>query len=186
MEKVNVYDWDKTIFPKDSTVTFYFWCILRYPKVLKALPAALKLLPAYFKGQDQQNRHQGGLLRLPALCAGHRQGRRAVLERAVPPDQRLVSGPAVLRRYRDLRLAGVSDRRPGEASGRAAAGLPGGQIHRQDGRGELLGPGEGAIGCEKPTRRWRSRPSIPIPQRLPLAELADVAWLVKGEKLLPW
>ena len=56
MEKVNVYDWDKTIFPKDSTATFYLWCILRYPKILKALPAVLKLLPAYFRGQISKTR----------------------------------------------------------------------------------------------------------------------------------
>ena len=31
MEHVNVYDWDKTIFPVDSTAAFIRWCIRRYP-----------------------------------------------------------------------------------------------------------------------------------------------------------
>lgn len=30
MEKVNVYDWDKTIFPVDSTVAFVRWCLRRH------------------------------------------------------------------------------------------------------------------------------------------------------------
>ena len=34
MEKVNVYDWDKTIFPVDSTVAFVRWCLRRHPGVI--------------------------------------------------------------------------------------------------------------------------------------------------------
>ena len=41
MEKVNVYDWDKTIFPVDSTAAFYGWCVRCFPKVLLALPAII-------------------------------------------------------------------------------------------------------------------------------------------------
>ena len=37
MEKVNVYDWDKTIFPVDSTVAFVRWCLRRHPGVIRAL-----------------------------------------------------------------------------------------------------------------------------------------------------
>ena len=48
MEKVNVYDWDKTIFPVDSTAAFYRWCIRCFPKVLLAGPATLTMLPKYW------------------------------------------------------------------------------------------------------------------------------------------
>ena len=34
MKKVNVYDWDKTIFPVDSTVAFVRWCLRRHPGVI--------------------------------------------------------------------------------------------------------------------------------------------------------
>ena len=34
MEKVNVYDFDKTILPYDSTEAFFRHCLRRYPRVL--------------------------------------------------------------------------------------------------------------------------------------------------------
>ena len=50
MEKVNVYDWDKTIFPVDSTVAFVRWCLRRHPGVIRALLGTLVLLPGYPSG----------------------------------------------------------------------------------------------------------------------------------------
>lgn len=35
---MNCYDFDKTIFPRDSTATFYLWCLRRYPGVWLGLP----------------------------------------------------------------------------------------------------------------------------------------------------
>ena len=46
MEKVNVYDWDKTIFPMDSTVAFVRWCLHRHPGVIWPLLRTLALLPS--------------------------------------------------------------------------------------------------------------------------------------------
>ena len=37
---MNVYDFDKTIYPVDSTAQFYRWCLGRYPGVWLELPAA--------------------------------------------------------------------------------------------------------------------------------------------------
>lgn len=36
---MNVYDFDKTIFKKDSTVHFYLFCLRRYPKIWLRLPS---------------------------------------------------------------------------------------------------------------------------------------------------
>lgn len=44
---MNVYDFDKTIFPRDSTAAFYLWCLRRWPRSLVSLPrtaAAFALL----------------------------------------------------------------------------------------------------------------------------------------------
>ena len=38
---MNVYDFDKTVYPVDSTVDFWKYCVRRWPKCLRALPAAL-------------------------------------------------------------------------------------------------------------------------------------------------
>ena len=34
---MNVYDFDKTIYPKDSTAQFYLWCLRRYPACRRTL-----------------------------------------------------------------------------------------------------------------------------------------------------
>ena len=34
---MNVYDFDKTIFPADSTARFYLWCLRRYPRCRRTL-----------------------------------------------------------------------------------------------------------------------------------------------------
>ncbi len=35
---MNVYDFDKTIYPVDSTAQFYGWCLRRYPACRRTLP----------------------------------------------------------------------------------------------------------------------------------------------------
>lgn len=43
MEKVNVYDFDKTILPYDSTEAFFLHCLRRYPRVLGPALGAVPL-----------------------------------------------------------------------------------------------------------------------------------------------
>lgn len=35
---MNVYDFDKTIYPRDSTAQFYLWCLRRFPAAWHTLP----------------------------------------------------------------------------------------------------------------------------------------------------
>ena len=50
---MNVYDFDKTIYPRDSTAQFYLWCLRRYPASWVTLPCTawaffclgLKIMP---------------------------------------------------------------------------------------------------------------------------------------------
>lgn len=37
---MNVYDFDKTIYPVDSTVDFWRYCVKRWPRCLRSFPAA--------------------------------------------------------------------------------------------------------------------------------------------------
>ena len=73
MEKVNVYDWDKTIFPVDSTVAFVRWCLRRHPGVIRALLGTLVLLPGYWLGKVSKTaikeRMYGFLRRVPDVDA---------------------------------------------------------------------------------------------------------------------
>ncbi len=45
---MNVYDWDKTIVPFDSTAKFYFYCLKKDLSLLKHLPYQLKGFILYF------------------------------------------------------------------------------------------------------------------------------------------
>lgn len=45
MEKVNVYDFDKTILPYDSTEAFFRHCVRKYPRCLFPALMAVPLLP---------------------------------------------------------------------------------------------------------------------------------------------
>ena len=107
MEKVNVYDWDKTIFPVDSTVAFVRWCLRRHPGVIRALLGTLVLLPGYWLGKVSKTaikeRMYGFLRRVP--------------------DVNAVSCAAATGRHHNLRLAGVSRAHSGAEARRAAAGL---------------------------------------------------------------
>ena len=38
---MNVYDFDKTIYPRDSTAQFYLWCLGRYPACRRTLGSTL-------------------------------------------------------------------------------------------------------------------------------------------------
>ena len=73
MEKVNVYDWDKTIFPVDSTVAFVRWCLRRHPGVIWPLLRTLALLPGYWLGKISKTavkeRMYGFLRRVPDVDA---------------------------------------------------------------------------------------------------------------------
>lgn len=37
--KIDIYDFDKTIVPYDSAITFYKWCLIHYPKTIILIPA---------------------------------------------------------------------------------------------------------------------------------------------------
>ncbi len=50
MEKVNVYDFDKTILPYDSTAAFFKFCVRRHGRVLAAAAPCLPKLLSYRSG----------------------------------------------------------------------------------------------------------------------------------------
>ena len=186
MEKVNVYDWDKTIFPKDSTATFYLWCILRYPKILKALPAVLKLLPAYFRGQISKTRIKevfyGFLRYVPNI--DHAVNR--FWTKKFPKINRWYLDH---QRSDDIVISASPEFLIAVPAERLGVRLLASRVDKLTGKTE----GENCWGAEKVRRLHEAYPDVEIAafysdsrSDSPLAELADVAYLVKGEKLLPW
>lgn len=45
---MNCYDFDKTIYKSDSSVDFYKYCMLHYPKILRHLPAQIKAFVQFY------------------------------------------------------------------------------------------------------------------------------------------
>ena len=45
---MNVYDFDHTIYARDSTIQFYLFCLRQQPRILKALPHQLSYLIKYY------------------------------------------------------------------------------------------------------------------------------------------
>lgn len=48
---MNVYDFDRTLFPGDSSIHFWRFCIKRYPSVLLVLPKASVAMVKYWAGK---------------------------------------------------------------------------------------------------------------------------------------
>ncbi|MDN0033672.1 haloacid dehalogenase-like hydrolase [Oscillibacter valericigenes] len=53
---MNVYDFDHTIYPGDSTLDFWKWCIPRHPATLLALPGTLLAAVRFKLGLCSRNR----------------------------------------------------------------------------------------------------------------------------------
>jgi len=47
MKKIDVFDWDKTLYKKDSTIEFYKYCIKKKKSLLKYLPIQLSYFVLY-------------------------------------------------------------------------------------------------------------------------------------------
>ena len=60
---MNVYDFDKTIYPKDSTLEFYLVSLVRHPAFLLDLPRALFAYVRYFFGRIDKKALRESFLR---------------------------------------------------------------------------------------------------------------------------
>ncbi len=186
MEKVNVYDWDKTIFPVDSTVAFYRWCVRRYPAVLRAGPGALAMLPGYRAGRYSKTRIKerfyGFLRYVPDIDAALA----AFWDENFP---RVNQWYLAQRRPDDIIISASPEFLVGIPAGRLGVRLLASRVDKRTG----LTEGENCHGPEKAARLRAAYPDTAIAEfysdslsDAPLAELAERAFLVDGDRLTPW
>ncbi len=181
---MNVYDFDKTIYPRDSTVQYYLWCLGRYPAAWLTLPCTawaflcmgLRLRPKtackqmFYRflrhvPEDSVSRFWGENLK--NVCPWYLRQRRE-------DDLVISASPEFL-------LRPVA-----EALGFALMASP---VDQATGRYE----GENCHGAEK-VRRFRARyGDAPVEgfwsdsrSDAPMAALADKAWLVTRDGVVPW
>ena len=186
MEKVNVYDWDKTIFPVDSTAAFYRWCVRAFPKVLLAAPKPILMLPGYFTKKYSKTRVKeqfyGFLKYVPDIDNAvvafwdeyFPRVNRWYLDHMQPDDIIISASPEFL---------------IGEPAKRLGLRLLASRVDKHTGETE----GENCHGEEKVRRLHEAFPDVEIAEfysdsqsDAPLARIADTAFLVKGQELLPW
>lgn len=183
---MNVYDFDHTIYPGDSTLDFWRFCIERWPSALLSLPGAV-LSGALFKAklcsrEAFKERFYRFLRHVPdvegAVSAFWRDGISHMcpwyLEQKREDDLIVSASPEflILPACRLLGVRGIASQVSPET-------------------GALLGPN--CRGEEKVARLRRDFPDAQIQgfwsdslSDAPLARLADQAFLVKKGTAVPW
>ncbi len=73
---MNAYDWDKTVFAKDSTSMFFLFCLRRYPRTRRylwtAIPVALRYMCGKRPRHEQKERFYKYLSEVPDIDAAVR------------------------------------------------------------------------------------------------------------------
>ncbi|NCB50753.1 MAG: phosphoserine phosphatase [Clostridia bacterium] len=184
--KVNVYDFDKTILPYDSSLAFFRFCAGRYPRAaVLALPGILRapLIPlglsSKTKAKEWWYRYLTMIPDVETEVAlfwekNFKNINRWYLERRRPDDIIISASPEFL-----LKL-------PAEKLG---VRLIASRVDRYTGAYE----GSNNDGAEKVRRLFLEYPDAKIGEFFsdsnndtPLALLAEKAWMVEGDILKPW
>ena len=182
---MNAYDFDKTIFKGDSTARFYVYCLMRTPRMLKRLPRLVYEAATLLKKDKQLfKQHMFGFLTelddpekmVARFWDKNMKHVKAFYQAQKRPDDVIISASPeflikpVMARLGCLNvMASPVDIRTG------------------------LYSGLNCHGKEKVRRFYEKYPNAVINEFYsdshsddPMAELAQKAVLVKGEKLLEW
>ena len=184
---MNVYDFDNTILRGDSTARFFAWSLRHCPGMWRDLPAqavnGLMFVLRLRKKQDFKQRMLSFLRRYPDPQAAVEEFwnsdlsrvKRWYLEKHREDDVVISASPAFLIGPACARL-GISR-------------VMGSPVDPRTGR--FLGPN--CHGREKVRRFRQVYPDARVEGFFsdshsddPMAELAERAWLVRGDRLLPW
>lgn len=181
-----VYDFDNTIYRGDSTADFCGYCLLRHPRALPHLVAGGALFIGVWLGRVDKTRAKQRLYRFLPLLAdpqktvdafwvGHRKNlkdwylrQRADTDVIISASPEFLLAP-VCNELGVTMLASRVDARTGAYTGQNCAGWE--KVRRL---------GEAIPDCQIEAFYSDSRSDAP------LAGLAEEAFLVKGDRLLPW
>ena len=186
MESVNVYDFDKTILPYDSTESFFAYCLRRWPRVaapaLFAVPYAAGMKLGLTTKTHAKEVFYRFLTRVPDIDAAvedfwrmHFRDINAWYLAQMRPDDIISSASP------DFLLRPVTNR--------LGVRLIASRVDRRSG----WTLGENNHGEEKVRRFRREYPHVEIDEfysdslsDAPMAALARKAFLVEGEAIKPW
>ena len=185
---MNVYDFDETIFVPDSSVCFVRFCMRHYPRaVFRVLPGTLWQFILYLR----EGRKDAGKLKESMFSFLNRVDNVDRIVEEFWEENFARIEPWYLQRKRgdDLIISASPEFLIAVPAERLGVRLLASRVDKLTGKTE----GENCWGAEKVRRLHEAYPDVEIAafysdsrSDSPLAELADVAYLVKGEKLLPW
>ena len=184
---MNAYDFDKTIFQRDTTAQFYLWCLFRWPKIARRWPAVLCAAVRLALKKTDKTGFKGVFLRFL---------------RDVPQPEREIE------RFWDVNMRRVhkwylAQKRPDDVVITASPVDFVRPACRRLGVKNVLGSpvdirtgeyrGVNCHGAEKARVFRKAFPAARIDRfysdslgDAPMAELAERAFLVRGERLMPW
>ncbi|MCI8497327.1 MAG: HAD-IB family phosphatase [Clostridiales bacterium] len=185
---MNVYDFDKTICKKDSSMLFYRFCLKRHPRILLDLPVQIAAFVRYYvlrRGTKTQMKEQfyRYFRAVPDISAEVRafweQNGETLIQgwylKQKEPDDVIISASPEFLLEPICRQLGVR--------------LIASQVDPSTGRYQ----GINCHGAEKVRRLFEQFPDARIGcfysdsySDSPLAELAKESFLVKGDALAPW
>ena len=186
MEKVNVYDFDKTILPYDSTEAFFRHCLRRYPRAIYPALCALPLAAGMPLRLISKTRVKEAFYRF-LTCVPDID---AEVERFWKEHIRDVNAWYLAHRRESDVVSSASPEfllRP--VAEQLGFRLMASRVDRYSG----WTLGENNHGEEKVRRLRREYPGLEIAEfysdslsDTPLARLAERAFIVKGQRLEPW
>ena len=181
-----VYDFDKTVFRRESSSLFFRFCLRRHPQLLLQLPRIGWFGLLAFLGRcslrrfkEEFHRYLASLEDTEALVEAFWDRYGGLLPAWLPPL--LPRGGLVISASPEFLVEGLCRRLGLESMGT-----------RMDIRSGRIS-GENCRGAEKPLRFREKYPEAEIEAFYsdsladqPMADLAREAWLVKGDRLSPW
>lgn len=185
-ETVNVYDFDKTILPYDSTAAFYKWCARRWPRCVKPSLPMLYKGPMYVLGlatkTEMKDAMYGFLTLVPDVDA-------AVEEFWAEHYKNLNGWYLEQKRPDDIIISASPDFHIRPVTEKLGVRLIASRVSKYTGITE----GRNNDGEEKVRRLHAEYPEVEIADFYsdslhdsPLALLARRAYLVKPDRIVPW
>ena len=181
-----VYDFDKTVFRKESSFLFYRYCAGKHPRLLKQLPRiAWSALRAKLGSisltsfKEEFHRYLASLTDTEELLRGFWDRYESCIPAWLPPL--LPQGGLVISASPEFLVEGLCSRLGLEVMG-TRMDIRTGRITGLNCRGE-----------EKPRRFRETYPDARVEAfysdsmaDAPMAALAEKAWIVRGDRLSPW
>jgi len=186
MQKINLFDFDKTIYDGDSTIDFYLYCLRRQPKLILALPRQMLAFVRYAFGIIGKNQWKEGFF---SFLTRARNVDSLVLRFWESHEKKIKSFYLEMEHSSDVVISASPEFLLAPICAKLGVkALIATKVDQKSGR--LLG--KNCRGTEKVSRLKEQFPDCRVLcaysdslTDLPMLNLAEQAYLIRGEKRIP-